>query len=226
MIDQPRGANPYETKVVWKAPCKMPNGLQASDEGLWLLDQVDPNRVFLLDWANGDTLKEIPTRSHHGSGITRDPRGQVWISSTFGYEILCYDAETGKEVACWPTPEKDAQAAPHGIEWHNGELWYTMSKLYRIYRMDPETGKTLGWIPFPGDRPHGLAWNGDELWVGDTNRQVIMRLDPSTGAVLDAIGVHGPEPHGFTIRNGRYWFSDAESGEVFIMDRRFSLVAG
>ncbi|MFN8521798.1 MAG: hypothetical protein U0821_01670 [Chloroflexota bacterium] len=223
MSEQRRGPNNYVTRVMWKAPCEMPNGLQASDEGLWICDQIDPNTLLLVDFQNGDVLKEIPTRGLHGSGVTRDPHGRVWISSTFGFEIIGYDIESGREVACWPTPNRDIEAAPHGIEWHDGELWFTMSKTYSVCRMNPDNGKITATIPFKGDRPHGLAFNGDELWVGDTNRQVVFRLDPNDGTILDAIGVHGPEPHGFTIRNGQFWFSDAESGEVFRLDRRFTL---
>jgi len=29
---------------VFRAPCKAPNDLQATSDGLWILDQVDPNK--------------------------------------------------------------------------------------------------------------------------------------------------------------------------------------
>jgi streptogramin lyase len=218
------GPNNYVTKILYKAPGKMPNGLQATTEGLWICDQVDPNKLFLVDYASGDALKEIPTRSIHGSGVTKDPQGRIWIASTFGHELIAYDPESGKEVAAFPTPQEGIGAAPHGIEYVDGELWTAMSKVYKVVRMDAKTGVVKGWISVPGDRPHGLAWDGETLWVGDVNRQVLLGVNPSSGQLVDAIGVNGPEPHGLTVRDGRFWLSDAETGDIFVLDRRHSLV--
>ena len=61
---------PYRTKVLYTSPGGMPNGLQSTPEGLWVCDQVDPNVMYLLDPVTGDSLKEIPTRCLHGSGIS------------------------------------------------------------------------------------------------------------------------------------------------------------
>jgi streptogramin lyase len=212
-------ASPYRTRVLWKSPGPMPNGLQATPEGLWVCDQVDPNRIYLLDWETGDSLREIPTRSLHGSGITRDPHGRVWIASTFGYELIAYDAETGKELAAHPTPPYDKSGGAHGIEWHNDELWFDVPVSRRIYRMNPDSGEIVGEIPIPGDRAHGLAFQDETIWMADTNRQVIFQLDPSSGQILDAIGVRGPEPHGMTIKDGVFWLCDATTREVFTLDR-------
>ncbi len=212
-------ATPYRTKVLWKTPGPMPNGLQSTPEGLWVCDQVDPNVIYLLDPETGDSLKEIPTRSLHGSGITRDPHGRVWVASTFGYELIAYDAETGKELAAFPTPPYDRSGGAHGIEWRNGELWFNVPVTRRVYRMNPDNGEIVGEIPIPGDRAHGIAFQDDTLWLADTNRQVVFALDPNDGRIIDAIGVHGPEPHGMTIHNGVFWFCDATTREVFTLER-------
>ena len=102
----------YVTNVVYKAPSGMPNGLQSTPEGLWVCDQIDPNLMYLMDPEKGEILKEIPTRCLHGSGITRDPHGRIWVSSTFGYELVAYDVETGKEVAAFRRRPATSPAAP------------------------------------------------------------------------------------------------------------------
>lgn len=209
----------FTTRVLWKSPGPMPNGLQATPEGLWVCDQVDPNRIFLLDWETGDSLKEIPTRSLHGSGITRDPHGRVWIASTFGYELIAYDAETGRETAAYPTPPYDRSGGPHGIDWRDGELWFNVPITKQVFRMDPDNGEILGSIPIPGDRAHGMAFDGDTIWLADTNRCALFQLDPSDGRILDAVGVNGPEAHGMTIRDGVFWLCDATTQEVFVLER-------
>jgi streptogramin lyase len=209
----------YVTKVLYKSPGGMPNGLQSTPEGLWVCDQVDPNVMFLLDPATGDSLKEIPTRCLHGSGITRDPYNRVWVSSTFGYELVAYDVESGQEVKAFPTPPGDRSGGAHGVEWHNDELWFNVPVTKRIYRMNPDTGDITGEIPIPGDRAHGLAFDGETIWMADTNRQVLFQLDSKDGAILDAIGVDGPEPHGMTFHNGVFYLCDAMSREVFTLER-------
>jgi streptogramin lyase len=210
----------YVTKVLYKSPGGMPNGLQSTPEGLWVCDQIDPNVMYLLDPDTGDSLKEIPTRCLHGSGITRDPMGRVWVASTFGYELVAYDVESGREVAAFPTPPGDQSGGPHGIEWHDDELWFNVPVTKKIFRMNPDSGEITGSIPIPGDRAHGMAFDDDgTIWMADTNRQVLFQLDPEDGRILDAIGVDGPEPHGMTIHNGVFYLCDAMSREVFTLER-------
>src|SRR5262245_56228971 len=67
-----KAAAPVITKRVeklWKAPCKEPNDLAFVPEGLWILDQVDPNKAFLVKPEDGSVIRSIQTDSIHGSGI-------------------------------------------------------------------------------------------------------------------------------------------------------------
>ena len=43
---------------LFNCPGPKPNGLQASEEGLWVIDQGN-NYVYLLDWTNGTTIKSF-----------------------------------------------------------------------------------------------------------------------------------------------------------------------
>ena len=212
-------ASKVDPRVLWQTPSKMPNGLQATDEGLWLIDQIDPNVIYLLDYERGDILREIPTRALHSSGITLDDDRNIWIASTRTYEMICFDRDSGKEIKAFPTPPYDKSGGAHGIEWHNDELWFNVPITRRIFRMNPQNGNITGEIPIPGDRAHGLAFEGETIWMADTNRQVLFQLDSSDGRILDAIGIDGPEPHGFTIHNGVFYFCDAMSREVFTLER-------
>lgn len=65
----------------FKAPCEEPNDLAFVAEGLWILDQVDPNKAFLVRPEDGSVIREIRTESIHGSGIALH-NGALWISST------------------------------------------------------------------------------------------------------------------------------------------------
>ena len=83
-------------------PGPQPNGMQATEEGIWFLDQVS-NQALLVSYE-GETLKAIDTDSEHGSGVTVDGTN-LWLASTFvptrieadGPAILKVDPETGKD---------------------------------------------------------------------------------------------------------------------------------
>ena len=63
---------------LYKVPeSREPNDLQFVPEGLWILDQVDPNRAILVVPEDGSILRTIQTESLHGSGITFGDGGAV-----------------------------------------------------------------------------------------------------------------------------------------------------
>src|SRR5438876_8289225 len=78
-----------ETRMITKrveklykiAGCTQPNDLQFVRDGLWVLDQVDPNKAFKIRPKNGSIIETIQTESIHGSGITYG-HGALWIAST------------------------------------------------------------------------------------------------------------------------------------------------
>jgi streptogramin lyase len=206
-----------EPNIRWASPGDMPNGLQATVDGLWVIDQIDPNDIYLLGYEDGRVLRKIPTRAIHSSGITIDPTGNIWVASTFTYELICVDSTTGKELVAHPTPPYDRSGGAHGTEWRDGKLWFNVPRTGRIFAMDPSNGQIVHSIPCHGDRAHGIAWDPRDasLWSVDTNRRVIYKLNPLTGQILEAVGVTGPEPHGMTIWQGEFWMCDAESRAVF-----------
>ena len=73
-------------KTVFKSPGPKPNGLQATRDGLWILDQGD-NRAYLVDYQDGKVLRALDTDSKAGSGITYDGEA-IWIASTYSREII------------------------------------------------------------------------------------------------------------------------------------------
>jgi len=210
-------ATKVEPCILWTSPGKQPNGLQARPEGLWVIDQIDPNDIYLLRYEDGRELRKIPTRALHSSGITIDPTGNIWIASTFTYELICFDRETGKELCAHPTPPYDKSGGPHGTEWRDGKLWFNVPITGKIFAMDPASGQIVHSIPCHGDRAHGIAWDPVDasLWSLDSNKRVIYKLNPYTGQILDAIGCSGPEPHGMTIWEGSFWICDAETRQVY-----------
>jgi hypothetical protein len=200
-------------QVRWYTPCPQPNGLQAVEEGVWVIDQKDhPLRALLLDWQDGHELRSFPTETNHSSGITWD--GQtLWIASTYPpIELFQYSVD-GKELRRLPTPGATERNGAHGLEWIDGKLWVTVPPSATTYQLDPETGRVLKQFPAPGKRPHGLAWDGNLLWVAETTLRTITGYtldgEPRRVLALEPGPAEGPDPHGLTIYQGELWYCDA-----------------
>ena len=70
-------------ETVFKSPGPYPNGLQATDEGLWIIDGEDA-RAHLVSYSDGTVLRGFDTEAVHPSGITFDGRRSGWRRPTAG----------------------------------------------------------------------------------------------------------------------------------------------
>jgi sugar lactone lactonase YvrE len=205
----------------WYTSCPQPNGLQANEEGLWVIDQKDhPLMVMLLDWQTGRELRSFPTETNHSSGITVEPGpdGAIWVASTYPPIELFRYSRDGKVTRRLDTPGKSEKSGAHGLEWIDGTLWVTVPPSATTYQLDPETGRVLKRFPAPGNRPHGVAWDGTHLWVAETTERTITayRLDgtPVRELALTSGPKEGPNPHGMTYWKGELWYCDADTRAV------------
>ena len=217
-----------EVKIekVFDFPGLQPNGMQATEEGIWFLDQVS-NQAILVSYV-GEALKAIDTDSKHGSGITVDGTN-LWLASTLapmrieaaGPAILKVDPASGKTLASY-TAAGAQQSGAHGLEWRDGKLWMAVPPSATIYQLDPENNlAVLHSFPAPGSRPHGLAWQEDDLWCVETNYRAFYRLNLNDGSTIEKIEIPEPhpEPHGMTRWDDCFWYCDAGSGAVCRVSR-------
>ena len=80
-----------KTKKQFETPCKGPNGLQWTDEGLFVMDQMTDN-VYVVDEA-GKLLRTIATPTANGSGITIGG-GYLWTASNGTEKTVCHYVPT------------------------------------------------------------------------------------------------------------------------------------
>jgi streptogramin lyase len=224
-------AIPKRVEKLYKiAGCRQPNDLQFVTDGLWVLDQVDPNKAFKVRPADGSILQELQTESIHGSGITYG-NGALWIGSTKMTDpgtpprTLKVDAKTGKTLKSWATPGSglygkitpaSTPSGAHGLKWVDGKYWMAVPASGKLFLMEPESGEIVRSIPAPGVRTHGLAWDNGFLWCVESDGRVIYKLDPKDGAPVAKIQLakEDPEPHGLDISQGVLWYCDAASGWI------------
>ena len=204
---------------------KEPNDLQfAPDGSLWILDQVDPNKVFKVNPVDGSIIDQVQTESMHGSGITFG-NGAWWIGSTKTLKTLKVDAKTGATLKSFDTPgsglygKVTTPSGAHGLKWVDGRYWMAVPASGKLYLMEPESGQIVRSIPAPTVRTHGLAWDNGVLWCVGSDEREIYKLDPSDGKLLAKIKLSkdDPAPHGLDLYKGVIWYCDAVSGWVLTL---------
>ena len=219
---------------LFKTPGPHPNGMQATRDGLWILDQ-QTNRVSLCEFRSGNIKHEIDTEADRGSGLTFDGTS-LWISSTYNRKLIKVDAETGATLAefdspgsgvvKWGNPNPDAQpTGGHGVEWRDGRLFLAIPPAASIYVVKSSDGSVVRSFPSPGIRPHGIAWDPDgSLWCADSIYRSFFKLDAASGTIIKQhmLPFTRPEvdgkvvvPHGATIWLRYIYFCVAETGEVY-----------
>lgn len=223
-----------DVRRAFSTPGSQPNGLQATREGLWVLDQ-GTSRVALLDYRDGKVLREFGTEADRGSGITSDGSA-LWIASTYNRLILRVDPKNGRTLKQFASPgsglvkwgprgEHPSPTGAHGLEFSRNELWVAVPPSVRIYVMNPESGEVLRSFPTPGIRPHGIGWDPDgELWCTESNYRSFFKLSRQSGKILKQVLLPPTQPevdgivvvpHGMSIWDREIWFCVAETAEIY-----------
>lgn len=193
---------------VYKSPGPKPNGLQATKEGLWILDQGD-NKAYLVDYESGKTLRALDTESKAGSGITFDGEA-LWLASTYSREIIRADAKSGKTLRKFDSPG----AGP--VSWTAG----------RTSPLAPPPKPSLS-APAPKKAPtaprtatgaHGLEWRDGKLWISNPPSMKIYRMDPVAWKVEFEFATPGNRPHGVGWEGKWLWSTDSNDNAFYQHD--------
>ena len=226
------------TKIekAFRSPYAVPNGLQVTDDGLWIVDQIT-DRVALVeitadaDYIVPKLIRDIPSESSNTSGMAYGG-GALWLAANGPGErwrsvrdtdakpgtgeIFKVDPATGETLGRYPIPDG---GGTHGVEYDNydeGYLWVQTLKnqvTHKVRISDWSVQKTL---PLPYGRGHGMIRVEDGLWTTHTSDRLIVKLDLEDGRPIDQIEVPEdcPEPHGLSIYGDDFLYCDAASGWV------------
>ena len=223
---------------LFRSPYAVPNGLQLTDDGLWIADQIT-DRIMLvqregeLDYYGVPMMiREIGSDSSNTSGMAWG-EGCLWLAANGSAEkwrpprasdagksmgeIIQVDPSSGETVGRHPLPNG---GGTHGIEYDDvepGHLWLTTLKDQTLTKMRIRDWSVQHVIPLPYTRAHGVVRVEDGVWVVHTGHRVIVKLALKDGAELERITVPDaqPEPHGLSAdRDGGFLYCDASSGWV------------
>ncbi len=171
------------------------------------------SKIYQLTWRSGrafvydaETLKPLKEFRYTGDGwgLTNDGTNLYMTDSTHVIRVI--DPETFKTVRTVPVFREDGKPLMqiNELEFIKGELWANvwhseqpeiLGKPNYIARIDPQTGKLLGWIDLQGISPddvkrgtentlNGIAYDasGDRIFVTGKNWKKLfeIKIKPKT----------------------------------------------
>lgn len=223
-----------EMSVWMRAPYAAPNGIEATEEGLWVVDQFT-DRTALLEWGTpheyGCTriLREIPTESSTTSGLSYGG-GCLWLTANGpgdrwrlrrptdaeSGEIFQVDPATGQTLKRFPLP---GGGGSHGLEYDHFDaetIWLTTLKSQTLTQVGIADWSIRHTLPLPYPSGHGVVRDAQTLWVVFKPERAIVRLDVRDGTLLDEIRIEEgmPEPHCLTRQGPDLLYCDASTGWI------------
>ncbi len=215
-----------KVEIVFNSPGEhpQPNGLQATPDGLWIIDQGPGNRAYLVEYEGGKVLRSFDTETDRSSGITYDGE-TLWIGSTYNREIVRADAHTGKALERHFTPGA-------GVIYNMvGDPKGRRSPLPRVNpaprpaaaSKEPkqvggfQAGQIQGAMA-PGTGAHGQEWRDGKLWFAVPPSRSVYCIDPKTWVVQTKFGTAGNRPHGIGWEGKYLWVADSNLNAFFKHD--------
>src|SRR3954454_3720823 len=188
-----------KVEIVFKSPGPQPNGLQATNDGLWIIDQGAGNKAYLVTYENGKVLRSFETETDKSSGITFDGEA-LWIGSTYSREIVRCSAATGKAIERHFTPgagviyrisgDPPARGSPLAKSRPKPAATTTAASVGGFQAGDVLGSRALG------TGAHGQEWRVGKLWFAVPPSREVYRVDPKTWTVELKFPVTGNRPHG------------------------------
>ena len=223
-----------KAETAFKSPGPKPNGLQATSDGLWIMDQGD-NRAYLVSYNDGKVLRAFDTEADRASGITFDGEA-IWIASTYSREIIRADAMTGKTIARYFTPgagviyrmtgDPPARASPLASAARSAPRQRETQQQGEGRSQGPgqdqqvggfQQGQALG-ARAPGTGAHGLEWKDGKLWAAVPPSRTIYRMNPGDWVVEHKFPTVGNRPHGLGWEGRWLWCTDSNLNAFFKHD--------
>ena len=224
---------------LYRAPYSMPNGLQVTGEGLWLVDQMTDRLALVTMDPPGDPdyfvfalIRHIPSDSSNTSGLSYGG-GSLWLAANGSGrglwraarpadagegqgEILQVDPDTGETQNRYVIP---GGGGTHGVDYdafEEGILWVTTLHQGTLSKVRIADWSVQHTIPLPHRAAHGVARVENGVWVVFKPEWCIIKVDLEDGSELDRIEVpkHLPEMHGLARSGDDLLYCDATSGWV------------
>ena len=212
-----------KVEIAFKSPGPQPNGLQATTDGLWIIDQGRGNKAYLVNYNDGSVIRGFETETESSSGITHDGEA-LWIGSTYSREIVRCDAKTGKALERHFTPGAgviykmagDAAArstpVPENMRQPRPPATRDQSSVGGFQMGQVQGSRALG------TGAHGQEWREGKLWFAVPPSREVYRIDPKSWVVEAKFPTAGNRPHGIGWEGKYLWVTDSNLNAFFKHD--------
>ncbi|MES1262384.1 MAG: hypothetical protein ABUS49_11665 [Acidobacteriota bacterium] len=208
--------------IVFKSPGPHPNGMQATAEGLWIIDQSDGSKVYLVSYEDGRVLRSFETETEKSSGITFEGRS-LWIGSTYSREIVRVDAMNGKTLERHFTPgagviykmagDPPGRSSPLAKPASPATPQAAPARTVGGF----QAGEVLGGAA-PGTGAHGQEWRDGYLWIAVPPSREVYQIEPKSCVVQRKFSVAANRPHGIGWEGKYLWVTDSNLNAFFKHD--------
>lgn len=223
-LPTPRAAENVE--VLWQTPFPAANGMQATSEGLWLVDGQTrgphgerTSHVYLCSY-DGEVLRGFRTGGETPSGMTHDGT-DLWIAATYSREIIRANDHTGETISTHFTP---GAGVIYDAPWDPSSR---RSPLAPPPQEQRDTGpRARGFTPEDnvpgayreGTGAHGMQARDGKLWVATPPSRMIYRIDVETWTVEHVVPAVHKRPHGIGFEGDYLWESDTDVSVFYKRD--------
>ncbi|MBI2690127.1 MAG: hypothetical protein HYX27_27795 [Acidobacteria bacterium] len=203
-----------KVETVFKSPGPHPNGMQATAEGLWIIDQAT-NMVHLVSYTDGKVIRGFLTEADRASGITHDGQA-LWLASTYNRELIRTDDKTGKAISKHFTPGAGV------IYKMVGDPPPRRSPLAKAEPQAPAPPSAEPAKPPPlnttGTGAHGMEMQNGKIWVAVPPSRTAYRIDPATWTVEKKFNTIANRPHGIGWEGKYLWITDTNMNGFYKHD--------
>ena len=232
-----------KVEIVYKSPHTKPNGLQATREGLWVLDQGNTNFVSLVNFADGKVIREFQPDINGASGVTVDDNNVMWATSTHNSLIVSCSPKDGKTIAKYWTPgagriypmkgDPPAARSPLPPAYGTG----TQEQVGARGAAPPAAGGggrgrggrgggPPGQLPMDaqsglgGTGAHGIEHRDGLLYFANPPARHLYVMEPKSWVVQAWWPLPGNRPHGVGWEGDTLWVADSNLRALFRHDMK------
>jgi sugar lactone lactonase YvrE len=218
-----RGARKVE--VAFPSPHRAPNGLQATREGLWVVDEASggPHFVSLVSYADGKVIREFQIPGMNGpSGLTIDGNDTMWIDSSDNSMIFSVNHHEGQIIAKYWAPGAGRSFRMKG----DPPPARPPANAAAPAKAAPKKGSGLAPGQLPMDATTGAGGLGGQgmehrdglLYISTLAARRVFVLDPKTWEVQTFWQTPGNRSHGVGWEGDTLWVADTNLRAFFRHD--------
>ena len=227
-----RGARKVD--IAYKSPHTAPNGLQATREGLWIVDDRSTdglNYVSLVNFGDGKVIREFQVPGlNQPSGMTVDSSGTIWINSTHSSLIFNCDPADGRVLAKYSCP---GSGAGYRLKGDPPAARSPLSPAFPPPAPENVGGRggrgrgaslSPGQVPLTatagavGEGGQGMEWRDGLMYIAVLPTRRLYVLDPKSWIVQDTWALAGNRAHGVGWEGDTLWVADTNWRAFFRHD--------